>query len=418
MRQSGAMSWLGRAALLSTLTVSTAWAAPPVTLEVSTWNGGGSEIANVPALVSKFEQDNPGIEVKLDYMTRVDTATIISTRLQGGSAPDVLMVDRQLMQQWGGAGQLLDLRDQPWVATVQPPLRQFMAPIGAPAGAVYMLPLEVIGMGLFVNTDLLKKAGVDRVPTSIAELKVACGKLHDAGIIPMLVPSKDGWGPATWVTVWTLAPGIGQAKPLDAEFVDGQKTFAADPGAQAAVRELADLADAKCFDPKLNVGVDTWSVALSEFRGGRVAMEAQGAWNIQRFGANKRLHFVLAPLPALSGDAGVGMDLIGSSWAVNAATKQPDAARAWMAFWARPENLASFLAAESAFTPLQSGADVMPANAQLYTAAHQAGRVVIEPEGTWSQKLVDAMKTSLTAHLLDIHEDPQAVLTRWDAAVR
>ncbi len=402
--------------LVPILLATAAPAAEPAALEVSTWKGGGGEIANVPALVAKFEQQNPDIRVKLEYMTRVDTATVIPTRLQGGSAPDVMMVDRQLMGQWGAAGQLMDLRHEPWVDTVDPKLRQYMEPSGTHGGAVYMLPLEVVGMGLFANTDLLAKAGIDHVPTTAAELKADCGRLHAAGITPMLVPAKDGWGPGMWATTWTLAPGIGQPTPLDEKFVTGQAKFADDLGANAALHGLAELADAKCFDPKLNVGVDTWSIALSEFKAGHVAMEAQGAWNIQRFSANKKLRFVFAPLPSLAGGDGVGMDLVGSSWAVNAATKNAVAAKRWMAFWSRDENLSQFLLAESAFTPLQAGSTVMPANAQLYTDAHRAGHVIISPDGTWKQKLIDAMQHSLTAYFLDIRQDPKPILARWDAA--
>ena len=218
------------AALLPFLVATAAAAADPTTLEVSTWKGGGGEVANVPALVAKFEQQNPDVKVKLEYMTRVDTATVIPTRLQGGSAPDVMMVDRQLMGQWGAAGQLMDLRHEPWVDAVDRKLLQYMGPSGSHSGAVYMLPLEVIGMGLFANTDLLAKAGIDHVPTTAAELMADCGRLHAAGITPMLVPAKDGWGPAMWATTWTLAPGIDQSPPLDAKFVTGQAKFAEDPG--------------------------------------------------------------------------------------------------------------------------------------------------------------------------------------------
>ena len=44
----------------------------PITLRVSLWKGGGTEIANIPELHDKFEAENPDIKIEFAYNGRGD----------------------------------------------------------------------------------------------------------------------------------------------------------------------------------------------------------------------------------------------------------------------------------------------------------------------------------------------------------
>ncbi len=398
----------------SLLGIATATAnAAPVELNVSAWKGGAAEPAAVPELIAKFEKENPDIKIKFDYIARNDTTTILSSRLQGGSAPDVMMVDRPLMRQWASAGQLLDLSGDPAIGRLSADVK----PLAQVGGKTFMMPMEIVGIGMFANMDLLKKAGVEHVPTTIGEMKATCGKLRAAGITPLLLPAKDGWAPAMLALSMGLAPSVKANPAFVSEVVSGKQKFSASPNFKQAIASVKELAEAKCFDPKLNVGIDPWGLGLTEFTAGRVAMMPQGAWSIQKMTVDgKAVNFAFAPLPGLDGGKASGIDLLGTAWAVNASTKNATAAKRWVQFWTKDENLGKFLQAEAAFSPFVDGAIRLPKSAQLYADARKAGNTVPHPKGDVSAAFIQEMQKSMTAYLLNINQDSTAVLARWDNA--
>jgi raffinose/stachyose/melibiose transport system substrate-binding protein len=378
-------------------------------LNVSGWKGGAAEPAGFPELIAKFQQENPDITVKFDYIGRNDMTTIMSSRIQSGTAPDVLMVDRILMQQWGGAGQLMELGKESLSAVIDPVKPQVKL-----SGKVLMQPMEVIGIGLFANHDLLKKAGVDKVPRNVAEMKAACGKLSAAGVTPMLLPAKDGWGPTMFVLNMGLTPNIQANENFVDDVIAGKQKFSENQQFQKGVLAIKELADAKCFDAKLNAGVDPWSLGMSEFQAGRVALMPQGAWSIQKVSAT--MNFSFNPLPTLDGN-GSGMDMLGTAWAINASTKKTAAAKKWLDFWAKNANLGVFLAAEAAWSPFKNATDWAPKTAQPYAALHMKNKTVTYPKGHFSPAFFKEAQMSMNGYMVNLEQDAKTVLQRWDTAV-
>lgn len=389
--------------------------AEPVELEVHAWKGGGSEPAGFPDLIAKFEQQNPGIEINLTYMSRSDTATVMPARLQSGDAPDVLMVDPVLARNWGKPGLLMDLSDQFWASKLTP-----AAVVGAKFDdKLYVMPTEFIGVAMYANVDLLKKAGLSGFPANIDEFATACHKLKEAGITPMLMPAKSGWTPGIFMTALGLAAGEKAAPDFNKDLLSGKIKFSEAPTLLASVKSLKTLADAGCYDAVLNLGVDPWSLGLSEFAAGKVAFLPQGAWNIQAFtNGGTKLNYEFGPFPALTGTVGVAPYVMTTGWAIPASAKHVDAAKKWLDFWAQDENLSVYLKAEAAFSPFQGATNVMPSLAEPYMAALKSGGVVI-PEGSWSEANVMEESTFAAASYLgDLNQDPAAILGRLDAKLK
>ena len=399
--------------LASTLAVLSAASAQTV-LTVASWKGGGSELAAFPELIAKFEGENPGVSVELQYAGRGDHVTAMNTKIQAGEAPDVIMVDTGLMRIWADAGVIADLTQEAWVDLLRPDVRD----ITKVDGQTYMFPMELIGQGVFVNTGLLEEAGVAEIPLTLPDYEAACAALQAVGVTPLLLPALDGWTPALWV----IALGVDEAQRPDPSFVRDvaakEASFTDTPAFTEALASLTELADAGCYDPRLNLGVDPWSTGLDEFRAGRVAFLPQGAWNIQSFRQEAALNFQFAPFPALSGSEGTGANFLGTSWAISAEAENPDAARRWVEFCAREENLQPFLLAEGASSPLRDGFSGLPDLAAPFVAAEQSGRVFISPEGYWSGELMSSFGDSMSGFLLDVTQSPEATLERWDAAAR
>ncbi|SFR52491.1 raffinose/stachyose/melibiose transport system substrate-binding protein [Yoonia tamlensis] len=390
------------------LAAATAASAETV-LDVTAWKGNEAEPAGMAEVIALFEAANPDIKVELTYISRSDTDVIIPPRLQGGNPPDVMMVDMPLTKVWGDAGLLVDWgTDAEWYGRVPEGLQSAITI----DGAAYVMPLEVIGMGLFANSDLLAQAGITEAPKTIEALKAACGALSAAGINPMLMTS--GYPSA----LFTIANGLEAATTPVEDLGNGNARFVDDAGFSAALDTFRELAAADCFDPQQMAGVDPWSTALSEFQAGNFAMLPQGAWNIGSFSQNPDLNFTFGPIPSASG-AGVAADLFGFGWGISTGSEHQEAAKTFVAFWSQPENLQILLDAESAYSPFEDGGSGTPALAADYDAARAAGGIRNYPfsVGQWPGALDGEMQNAMTGFLLNLDQDNSDILVRWDETV-
>ena len=379
-------------------------------LDVVAWKGNIAQPAGLPELIERFEEQNPDIKVDLSYVSRKDVDKVVPPRLQSGNPPDVTMVDASLVALWGGAGFLSDLgEDHEWYKEMLPSVKKVMTL----DGKVLAYPLEIIGMGNFVNMDLLKKAGIDEAPVTIDELKTACTALADKGISPMIF--SGGFSAMLYVG----ANGINPKGPSPAEFGNGEVKFADDANYNAALDSVRDLVAAKCFDPKLQAALDPWATAPQAFRSGKVAMLPQGAWNISDFAKVDGLNFEFAPMPSSFSNDGLALDLVGPGWAIPKDAAHAEAARKWIDFFAKPENLNVFLSVENAYSPYSGDATPPPKFSEPYTAARKAGDVILWPFSNmeFPKQLQSEWENSLTGFLLNIEKPNKDTLDRWDESV-
>lgn len=379
-------------------------------LDVVAWKGNEAEPAGMPQLIEKFEAEHPEITVDLTFVARKDIDKVIPPRLQSGNPPDVTMVDSALNKLWGEAGFLTDLgTDADWVQRMKPEVREVLEL----DGAMLTQPLEIIGMGNFVNMDLLAQAGIQTPPVTLDELTAACGALAEQGISPMIF--SGGFSAMLFVGANGIDPAAGNAAALGA----GDDSFVEDASFNQALDRVRALVDAQCFDPKLQAGLDPWATAPQEFRSGNVAILPQGAWNIGSFQQVEGLNFQFAPMPSGFSDTGVALDLVGPGWAIPRDAEHADAARAWVDFFAKPENLAIFLQAENAYSPYEGAETQMPELAASYTAARDAGSAILWPFSTleFPKALQPEWEDSLTGFLLNLDDPNEDTLQRWDDAV-
>lgn len=152
--------------------------AQDIVLEVASWKGNEAEPAGLPEIIARFEEQNPGITVRLNYLARGEVDKVVTPRIMAGSPPSVVMADPALMIQWSQAGALADLgADSAFVSQMLPDVQSVMNR----GGSYYVQPLELTGLGNFVNLGLLEEAGIEAPPTTLAELVDACAKLNEAG---------------------------------------------------------------------------------------------------------------------------------------------------------------------------------------------------------------------------------------------
>ena len=85
------------------------------TVEITLWTypiGGWGTQSTVDALIEGFEAANPGIKVKVEYLTYTDGDDKVNTAIEGKKAPDLIMEGpERLVANWGAKGLMVDLSD-------------------------------------------------------------------------------------------------------------------------------------------------------------------------------------------------------------------------------------------------------------------------------------------------------------------
>ena len=129
-------------------------------------------------VIADFEDENPGITVNLEVQSWDNLNDVVTTKVQGGKAPDIMN---------GGPFAGFAADDLLYTAadvTSPETLADFQESFAANAsvgGEQYGLPLIASARTLFVNNDLLEQAGVTTPPTTWDELLAAAKKISALG---------------------------------------------------------------------------------------------------------------------------------------------------------------------------------------------------------------------------------------------
>ncbi|WP_457964720.1 ABC transporter substrate-binding protein [Arthrobacter sp. D1-29] len=346
-------------------------------LKVYGWKGGDAEPANMEKVNSAFEQAHPEIDVQFEYVPGNDSYTQrVQPELLAGNSADVIMTDSSKVQDWGSAGYLEDLGGSDWSDSVIPAVSPFIQE----EGTTYALPMELIGIDLYANLDLLKKAGVNEVPATYPDFVAALQKLKDAGITPLSLPNKGGWTGASVVTAIAATKVYQDDADWDKKFLDGSSSFS---DWKSSADQMMELQSKGFVDFSTELGVDEWGQGLADFTSGKSAFWFQGAWNqsaVTKAGINN----VFIPWPA--GDKGQESSanlFVGTMWSINAKSKVKDAAKEYVEFWSDSTNAAPFVEAENAVTPFKDGKTPSTLATKDFVAAVDAGRFHILPSDSW-----------------------------------
>ena len=162
------------------------------------------------------------------------------------------------------------------------------------------------------------------------------------------------------------------------------------------------------------------SQIINEFAAGRVAFIMHGSWitaGLKK--TNPALKFGFTAFPGgPTASKPVGVVLAGTTWMVSATTKNAAAARKYLAFWARPENLRVWNSYGGAFTTLRAGSSDLPTEMQPFAAAVKDNRAINFPFSNWPRAdFQDAVFKKGSAGILR-GQSAQAVLRTFDQEFR
>src|SRR5258708_3040534 len=317
-----------------------------VTLQFSQWWEPELPAGKLRALMDEFQAQNPGITVQLvsgPYSTTHDQ-TVASAAT--GTMSDVVGLDGAWVNDFVKQGALADLSKLMSDAKYDP--SELAAQIQL-NGSTYMIPVVNFVYPVFVNLDLLKAAGIDKLPSTRTEFADAAKKLtnSDKNIYGWVLPlsTEQPNGIQNDVMSWVWASGASMMK-------DGKPNLAGNKDISSAMEFIKGLYDAGVIAKGSFTMKEQDKV--EEFTNGRVGMMIDSLAHITLIRKrNAQLNFAITALPAADGYTGKpGFPY--ASWGIGIAQNSKHQAEAL--------KLIAFLMSADVNSRLSSIANAFPGN--------------------------------------------------------
>ncbi|MFI0943888.1 ABC transporter substrate-binding protein [Streptomyces sp. NPDC021020] len=267
---------------------------------VTRWTAGNSAAAAQSRVFQAFTKKT-GVKINAtDGLETIDDQ--VENAVAAGKSPDVVIVnlyDKTLgwldagvtvpvdayVKQWGLADKLKPAALDEWRVG------------GKPDGKLQGLPFSGFSWPMWYNTDLLKKAGVDKIPATTDELIDAAKKLRAKGIQPLTVGGNDWTGQKLF---YQLAESYTDAATMEKVMQSGG--YCATPSVMKGIQLFTQLRDAGVFaDNAAGLNADAM---YASFYSGKSAMMSAGSWAYTEAKGSKtgiETHTTLAGLPIPSG---------------------------------------------------------------------------------------------------------------------
>ena len=294
-------------------------------------------------LAAKFQEET-GIAIDFQIIPSDQYFNLLKTKLNSGEGPDIFMGQSgvtDLSINYNVRENAVDLSAEPWADRIDP----LVAAQATVDGTLYGLTFwDTLGNSWVINYSkpIFAEHGIE-VPSSYAEFKAACQTLLDAGIQPIYEPISDGWHHVLWFP--ELGPQFERDNPGLAEALNANEaTFAGNQTMLTALTQLDELYEMGCMGQ--NALADANSDSPARMANGAVAMAVQNT----AFAS-----LVANDYPDVSADD-IGVFLIpladnqmlnlnpaGPTKFIYTGSSHIDAARQYLDFLARPENVQYFI---------------------------------------------------------------------------
>ncbi|MGI5247515.1 ABC transporter substrate-binding protein [Dactylosporangium sp. CA-139066] len=267
-----------------------------VTLEFAQWWGAELPSGEFDKIINDFTAQNPNIHIKLLSAPYASTKQQLITGAASKTLPDVVGLDGAWVNDFAKQGAITDMSklmsDSNYDAS------QLASQVQV-KGKTYMIPVVNFVYPLFVNKDLLAKAGVANVPATRTEFLDAAKKISATG------SDVKGWalpldtavpnGIQNDVMSWLWASGGSMLKDGKPDLTSAQ--------VKSTVNYVKSLNDAGVIAPGSLTMKEQDKV--EKFTNGQVGMMIDSLAHINLIKKNKPdLKFEVAALPAEDGYTG------------------------------------------------------------------------------------------------------------------
>jgi len=317
-----------------------------VTLEFAQWWAPELPEGSFDQLITEFEQQNPNIKVKPLSAPYASTKQQLVSGAASRTLPDVVGLDGAWVNDFAKQGALADMSSIMADAKYDP--KELVSQVQV-NGKTYMVPVVNFIYPLFVNKDLLAKAGVTKVPTTRSEFLDAAKKTTALG------GNVKGWalpldtavpvGVQNDVMSWLWASGHSMLTP------DGKPNLTS-PEMTSTLDYIKSLDDAGVIAPGSLTMKEQDKV--EKFTNGQVAMVVDSLAHVTLIKKNNpKLDFSISPIPAEDGYTGK-RGLPYASWGIGIAESSEHKAEAF--------KLVQFLMSQKTNSQLSTLANGFPGN--------------------------------------------------------
>jgi arabinogalactan oligomer/maltooligosaccharide transport system substrate-binding protein len=296
-----------------------------------TWWDTSDATNEAPAfkkLISDFQAKYPKIKVNYVNVPFADAQNKFKTAAQSGSgAPDVIRAEVGWTTEFSALGYLAPL-DGTRALDNGGDFLPTPAASGRYNDKTFAIPQVTDTLALIYNKALLKKAGYDKPPSTVDELKK----------VSLDVKKKAGAnGLGLNVDSYFLLPFI-YGEGVDLVDAAHKKVTVDSPQAVAGVKQVSDLISSGAA-PKPAVQ-DSFQNVQAAFKDGKVAMMYNGPWsmvdNYKGKAFKDRTNLGVAPVPA--GSVKAGSPTGGHDYAVYAGSKNLNASYEFVRFMASTQS--------------------------------------------------------------------------------
>ena len=324
--------------VLAVLLSATASRAQEITLW-SHWAAEQPKRGFVEQAVQRFQSAHPGATVKVTWYEKNALYAALRTALRAGRGPDVFYAEPDQVE-YIRNNLLLDLSTGIAWDRVEPWAKQ----VWTHDGRAYGLPLEAWTVELYVNTDKLKAVG-SAIPDSLqfteTEFLDLARRAQAAGMVPVSVGVGDRPFSGAFLTHESLLKRLGLAD-YD-RLMKGDLAWD-DPRVVSALNWVRSLVEAKAFPPgaaSLKLGEahtyfhsnpGTLFLPMGSFYTSRAFNEPDKGGQPPGF----PLGVMRMPVPDGAACPECRTIAVGGSFVVNAGTKHPDLARAFVDSFTTP----------------------------------------------------------------------------------
>ena len=312
------------ALLASTLLSGAAWA-EDVTLTIESWRNDDLAIWQ-EKIIPAFEAANPGIKVVFAPSAPAEYNAVLNSKLDAGSAGDLVTCrpfDASL--ELFNKGKLADLSDMAAMANFSDVAKSAWQTDDA--AKTFCVPMASVIHGFIYNKAAFEQLGLTP-PKTEAEFFAVLDKIKEDGTyIPMAMGTNDQWEAAT-MGYQNIGPNYWHGEEGRKALIAGTQKLTDEPWV-APFRQLAKWKD------YLGDGFEaqTYPDSQNLFTLGRAAIYPTGSWEIGVFGPQIGGAFEMGAFPppvAADGDKCYISDHTDIAMGMNAATKNPEAAKKFL----------------------------------------------------------------------------------------
>ncbi|QGQ98043.1 extracellular solute-binding protein [Paenibacillus psychroresistens] len=324
-----------------------------VKLRVSGFKSG-SEIGAIPQINEQFMKENPTIKVTYEGMPGAQYSEFIKSKFATNDASDVIMLNPGISSvgSYSKAGFIRDLSDQPWIKDFTPSVIEAISI----NGKIYGTPNEMVVLGVYYNKEIFTKLAL-KTPTNWDEFLAVCEAIKSEGLTPISIGNNDGW--MTLAALYSMGSSLIKDPDFDKKINARSTKF--NGTWNEMVNQWFSLNDKGYLTPKsTSISLDQ---AQKDFVGGKAGMYIDGSWSLAgllKINPNMKLGMFAMPANK-AGEETVVSASIGTTWTINARTKNLAAAQLYLAYWAKKATLMEWAKSQASFITLKDvTSDIAP----------------------------------------------------------